>query len=277
MIVIAGALAGLGVAVLVAGFTRPSPAARALVGPRVTSRQTAPVAAGVAFGGLVLVTSGWPTAGVGTGVLVGIVTGGLLGRQDRPKIVEARLEAIAAWCEQLRDLLGAGALLYPAIATTAATCPPPIRPAVITLAARLEREQPETALRRFADELDDPAGDLVASVLVTATSHAGNTAELLSELASLTRDRVERRKQIEAGRAASRMDMRLILAVCTVTIVTMIVFARSTFLHPYATFAGQLVLVGIFALFIVAVVWTRRLATYTQPARFLTIDRRDRL
>ena len=275
MIAFAGAFAGLGLTLLLAGFVRPSSPARRSTAARVSARQAAPFATGIGFGTLVLVTSGWPTAGIGTGVLVGIVTAGVLGREDRPKIVEARLEAIAAWCEQLRDLLGAGALLYPAIATTAATCPAPIRTAVTTLAARLEREQPGVALRRFADELDDPAGDLVASVLVTATSHAGNTAELLSELAGLTRDRVERRKQIEATRAASRMDMRLILAVCTVTIVTMIVFARSSFLHPYATFAGQLVLVAIFALFIVAVVWTRRLATYTQPARFLTIERSD--
>lgn len=267
-----GAVAGLGLVLIVAGFVPHSPrlAARRRT-RRVTSRQAVPSVAGLVVGGLVLLTSGWPAAGVGSGVMVAVVVAAVSARDARPKAVEARLEAIAAWCEQLRDLLSAGSLLHPAIATTCGTCPPAIRPAVVTLAARLERERAELALRRLADELDNPAGDLVASVLLTATSHAGNTAELLSQLAELTRERVERRKLIEAARASTRMDMRVILTVCTATIVTMVVFARSEFLRPYRTVQGQLVLAVIFTVFVAAIVWTRRLAMYRHPARFLTV------
>ena len=53
--------------------------------------------------------------------------------------------------------------------------------------------------------------------------------------------------------------------------VSLVVFARSEFLHPYRTVTGQLVLAGVFAVFVGAVLWARRLATYRRPARFLTI------
>ena len=271
MAAIAGALVGLGLVLIAAGFIRPSDVPRERERFDWSWRRVAPITVGATVGALVLLSSGWPAAGLGAGALVGFVTAIVSKRDERPVVVEAKLEAIAAWCEQLRDLLRAGALLSSAIATTASTCPAAIRPAVLSLAVRLEHERPERALRRLADELNDPAGDLVASVLLTASTHAGNTAELLSDLADLTRQRVDRRKQIEAARASTRMDMRIIVSVCAATVVTMVLFARSEFLHPYRTAQGQAVLLSIFGLFVLAVRWARRLATYRQPARFLAM------
>ena len=70
-------------------------------------------------------------------------------------------------------------------------------------------------------------------------SVSGNTAELLSELADVTRERVDRRKQVEAERASTRMDMRIIVGVCAVAVVSIILFARSEFLEPYRSVTGQ--------------------------------------
>jgi Flp pilus assembly protein TadB len=272
MAAIAGAVVGLGVTLIVAGFVhQPSTVAPGRRAPRLTVPVVAPVVSALVVGAVVLMASRWPVAALGAAVLVGIVVSSIVGRGEQPRLVEARLDAIATWCEMLRDLLRAGALLPAAIATTATTCPTPIRPAVRSLSARLEREHHADALRRFADDLDDPTGDLVASVLVTAMAVSGNTAELLSELATVTRERVERRKLVEAERAGTRMDMRIILAVCAVAVVSIILFARSDFLAPYRTATGQLVLAAIFAVFIAAVVWARRLASYQRPPRFLTI------
>ena len=55
------------------------------------------------------------------------------------------------------------------------------------------------------------------------------------------------------------------------SIVGLLVFSRSSFLDPFRTVVGQAVLAAIFATFIVAIVWARRLAIYEQPGRFLTV------
>ena len=269
---LAGGIIGLGLTLILAGFLhQPVAVTRTRTAPRLTTQRVVPLAVGAVAGAIVLAASTWPAAAAGAGVLVGIVSSSIISRNEQPRTVEERLDAIATWCEMLRDLLRAGALLPASISTTATTCPMIIRPAVTRLSARLERENYGDALRRFADELDDPTGDLVASVLVTAMAVSGNTAELLSELADVTRERVDRRKQVEAERAGTRMDMRIIVGVCALAVVSIILFARSEFLEPYRSVTGQAVLAGIFAVFIAAVVWARRLATYKRPPRFLTI------
>ena len=50
---------------------------------------------------------------------------------------------------------------------TARTAPAPISDDVATLSARIAARTPtETALRRFADDLDDPSADLVVAALI---------------------------------------------------------------------------------------------------------------
>ena len=81
-----GAVAGLGLVLIVAGFVPHSPrlAARRRT-RRVTSRQAVPSVAGLVVGGLVLLTSGWPAAGVGSGVMVAMVVAAVSARDARPK------------------------------------------------------------------------------------------------------------------------------------------------------------------------------------------------
>jgi Flp pilus assembly protein TadB len=269
---LAGALVGAGVVCVIAGFTTrnslPKPAAQRT---EISGVDVATGIAGIVGAMVMLIVSRWPVAAIGVGILVAMAVNTLAKPRTTSKIAEARLDALAAWCEQLRDLLKAGELLTPAISTTSTTCPPEIQQSITRLAARMERENATIALRRFADEINDPTGDLVASVLLTATTHSGETAELLSELADLTRERVERRKTIEAERAATKLDMRIIIGVAVFSIVGLLVFSRSSFLDPFRTLVGQTILASIFATFIVAIVWARRLAVYEQPGRFLTV------
>lgn len=269
---LAGAIAGAGVVCLIAGFTtRNTPPKPAAQRREVSGVNVATGVAGIVAAMVMLVVSRWTIAAVGVGILCGMAVNTLAKPRTTSKIAEARLDALATWCEQLRDLLRAGQLLTPSISSTSMTCPSEIQASVTRLAARMERENPSIALRRFADEIDDPTGDLVASVLLTAITHSGETAELLTELADLTRERVERRKTIEAERAATKLDMRIIIGVAVFSIVGLLVFSRSSFLDPFRTLVGQTILAAIFAVFIVAIVWARRLAIYEQPGRFLTV------
>ena len=133
-----------------------------------------------AIGSLV---TGWPAAGVLAGacawvapMLVGVRAG-----RDR---LTRRSEAVASWTEMLRDTIAAHAGLQEAIAVTARVAPAPIRTEVQALAIRAERDTLTTALRRFAEELDDPVADLVvASLVIAAERQAQRLAELLGQIA----------------------------------------------------------------------------------------------
>ena len=162
-------------------------------------------------------------------------------------------------------------LLPPAIATTAITCPAAIRPSVVRLSARLERENYVDALRRFADELDDPAvTSSPASSSRPCRSRATPPTSCPNSPTSPASESIDA-NTVEAERAGTRMDMRIIVGVCAVAVVAIVLFARSEFLEPYRSATGQAVLAGIFIVFIAAVIWARRLATYKKPPRFLTI------
>ena len=149
---------------------------------------------------------------------------------------------MAAWCEQLRDLLSADHGLVSTVEASVATCPAAIRPAVARLSAGLQRQSPNIAVGRFADELDDASGDLVASVLLLAATRSSRTAEMLSELAGTIRERASMRLRVEAERAGTRSEARFVVGF-TVAVVVVVVFGRdSEFLAAYDSSDGQLVL-----------------------------------
>ena len=161
-------------------------------------------------------------------------SGTVANRRASVKVEQARIEALASWCEQLRDLLTAEHGIVGTIAATARTCPEPIRPEVERLATRLSRQNPDTAIRQFAAELDDPSGDLVASVLLLAMSRSSRTSELLSELAGTIRERAAMRLRVEADRAGQRSEARFIIAFSAVAVTGVVVFGRdSEFLDAY--------------------------------------------
>ena len=163
-------------------------------------------------------------------------------RRTSAKVEQARIKALASWCEQLRDLLTAEHGIVGTIAATARTCPEPIRPEVERLATRLSRQSPDSAIRQFAAELDDPSGDLVASVLLLAMSRSSRTSELLAELAGTIRERAAMRLRVEADRAGQRSEARFIIAFSAVAIAGVLIFGRdSEFLDAYDDASGQLV------------------------------------
>ena len=98
---------------IIAGFTTknaPEPTAQRT---EISGIDVATGVAGVVAAMLMLIVSRWPIAALGVGILVGMAVNTLARPRTTSKIAEARLDALAAWCEQLRDLLRAGALADP--------------------------------------------------------------------------------------------------------------------------------------------------------------------
>jgi Flp pilus assembly protein TadB len=218
--------------------------------------------------------------GVVTGWFVGAILAGLaswalprvLGRDPGHARRVARIEAIATWTEMLRDTLSAASGLEQAILATAPLAPAPIRGEIIDLAARLENgERLAPSLRRLADQLADPTGDLVIAALVKAAEQqARQLSDLLGALAHTAREQASMRMRVEAGRARTRTSVRVIVGTTLVFAVAVVLLNRS-YLSAYDSAAGQVVLLGIGLLFAGGFAWLARISRVPEPTRFLSI------
>ncbi len=219
---------------------------------------------------VVLACSGWvgPALVVGAGTWVAI--GSWQRRDRRADTIVERTDALASWIENLRDVLIAGDQPIGAINATVATCGPSIRPQVRRLAAGLGRQDPDVVFRRFADEIDDPLGDLIAAGLLIAVQRGARTVAVLNSLAEQARHQADRRRIVDAERAPVQREVTLLSVIMGALIVGLLVFGRADYLRAYDTAAGQLFLGMILAVYAVLLVRVQRLARYPRPSRFLT-------
>lgn len=219
---------------------------------------------------LVLVVSGWIVPGVVVGGGAFWAIGGWQ-RRDRAGEVEiARLDALASWIENVRDVLMAGEQPVGAIASTVGACPPIIRPHIRRLAAGLGRQEPDVVFRRFADDLDDPVADLVAAGLAIAIRRGARTVPVLTALAEQTRQQVDRRRLVEAERAPTRREVQALTLIMGALVLSLLVFGRSQYLDAYDTTGGQLFLGFALAGYAALIVRVQKLAAFPRPSRFLT-------
>ncbi|WP_439381574.1 type II secretion system F family protein [Amycolatopsis lexingtonensis] len=185
----------------------------------------------------------------------------------------ARIEAVASWTEMLRDTLAAAAGLEQAILGTAPLAPAAIRADVSRLAARLRSgHRLAPALRCLAEELADPAADLVLAALVLAAEHhARQLGDLLGSLAETARAQAAMRMRVETGRARTRTSVRVVVATTVAFAVGVVVLNRG-YLTAYDSPLGQVVLLVIGALFSSGFAWLTRIAAGRPATRVLSPD-----
>jgi Flp pilus assembly protein TadB len=257
----------LGVLAVVVVLGRPNRAPRRL-DPNLAPR----LLAAVGIAAIVLAFSGWLVAAaiVAAGSWLAV---GAWQRRDRRAVSDVeRTDALASWIENLRDVLVAGDQPVGAINATVATCPAPIRPQVRRLAAGLGRQDPALVFRRFADDLDDPLGDLVAAGLLIAVQRGARTAAVLSALAEQARRQADRRRLVEAERAPVQREVTMLTIIMGSLIVGLLVFGRAEYLDAYDTAGGQLFLALVLGIYALLLVRVQRLAHVPRPSRFLTAD-----
>ena len=185
------------------------------------------------------VISGWIVPALVLGAGAWWAAAGWQRRQRHGQAEIERIEALASWIENLRDVLIAGDQPIGAIAATVATCPPVIRPHVRRLVAGLGRQDPDVVFRRFADDIDDPIGDLVATGLMIAVRRGARTVGVLSALAEQARQQADRRRLVEAERAPTRREVAMLTAIMGALVVALFVFGRSDYLQPTTRRAGS--------------------------------------
>lgn len=226
-------------------------------------------AGAVVLGALVLAVSGWVLPAVVTAAGTWWAIGAWQLRQRHEAGEIERIEALASWIENLRDVLAAGDQPIGAIASTVRTCPEPIRPQVRRLAAGLGRQEPDIVVRRFADEIDDPIGDLVATGLLIAIRRGARTVGVLTALAEQARTQADRRRLVEAERAPTRREVMLLSLIMGSLVVALLVLGRSEYLAAYDTPGGQVFLSVALVGYVALLVRVQHLARFPRPARFL--------
>ncbi len=274
---LAGAAVGGGVALLVAAL-RGLPVRAG--GPRrdpsrvlrlLSRRATVAVGAGL----VVLVMTRWPVAGIAAAVLV-LAWNRLFGGAGEERAAMRRVEALAAWTESLRDTIAGAVGLEQAIPASARGAGPALRPHLDALVDRLRSRTPlPEALHHLADDLDDPSSDIVvAALILNARLRGPGLREVLGALAKSAREEVDMRQRVMAQRASTRRSVQIVVGVSVAFVLALSVFNRS-FVQPYGTPVGQVVLAVVCGLFAMGFWWLRKLSRIETPDRFLTREDRD--
>ena len=270
----AGAATGLGVSVLIVALQGTDPAT---AGPRkqrfsrrAIERQTGLVVAAVLVFVLTLVVTRWIVLAIALALLVLLwkrMFGG--GREERLAIT--RVEGLAAWTESLRDTIAGAVGLEQAIPATAVNAAPSIRPSLNLFVDRLRVREPlPDALMKFADDLDDPSADLIVAALILNSRLRGpGLRDVLSALADSARDELDVRRRVEGSRRSTRRSVQIVVTVIGLMSGALVLFNRS-YVQPYASVEGQIVLAVVLAIFALSIFWLRRLSGVVTPERFLT-------
>ena len=181
----------------------------------------------------------------------------------------AKVEAIATWAEQIRDTMNASAGLQQALVATANNAPAAIEAELTAFARRAPRDDLGGALRQLGDDLHHPAADLVVAGLRSATElDAGRLVPLLSRLAGSIRDEAHMRVRIEVSRARVRTSMKIVGFFVALTLLLMVAVGRDL-LSGYQTALGQVWLLVVGGVVVLAIWRTRKLAEIPQPERFV--------
>ncbi len=224
-----------------------------------------------AAGVICVLATGWLVAGpIGALAVYGLPR---LLRQTSGAASIATIEAVATWTEMLQGSLAASAGLSQAIIATADLSPAPIRSATERLAAQISAGvHPRSALLRFADDVADPSADrVVCALLLAFSARAQRLGELLSALADSTRQEVSLRLRIETSRASVRSGVRTVVVFSVVFAVALALLARS-YLAPFDSATGQVVLAAVGALYAAGLTLMVVLARPPRPIRLLGKD-----
>jgi Flp pilus assembly protein TadB len=259
----------LGIALLVLELTRAlpppgiPPPRSITVSKRTRQRMILASAAGL----VTLAITRWPVAMIAAALAVLYLPRITTGRAAHQRA--AVLEGLEQWTRRLSDMLTASRGLEDALEASARQAPAAIEPAVTALGRRLAaRAGTEEALRAFAADIGDPAGDRIAAALIIATGCRGGAVRgVLNSLAVMLARDVAARRDIEADRAQHRTTVKwLTLFVLGLTIFAML---NRSYSAPFGTVPGQMVMAFVVALYAGGLGWLHHLGSVPAPGRFL--------
>lgn len=197
--------------------------------------------------------------------LATLVVPSLLGNPAKRDL--EHLDALETWVRSLGSLLQGGSdnTLEGVLRTSSQTAPQSLRPELTNLIARFEARMPaDQALERFANDLADPVGDTIVAALILAVRRRGmGLSDVLDGLAEAVSDEVRARRRIESERSSARASAKYVTILAAGMAAGLAVFNPS-FLQPYTTGLGEVLLVVIVAAYLGAL-WLLRRITSPPP------------
>jgi Flp pilus assembly protein TadB len=269
---LAGALTGAGLFLLVTAI-RGLPPKPGNQGPGRLERLVKDAfsvrgAIAVIVGILTLLITRWVVAGIGMALLA-YSWRSLSGAASERRAM-ARLEGLATWTESLRDTIAGAVGLEQAIPASIRVADGSIREPLTRLVDRLHTRVPmHMALRRFAEDLDDPSADMIiAALIINSRLRGPGLRDLLGALADSVREELDMRRKVNSSRRSTRRSVQIVIAVSVLMAVGLAVLDHS-FLQPYDSAFGQLVLAVIVGIYALGIIWLRKLARFDMPQRLL--------
>ncbi|TGB15515.1 type II secretion system F family protein [Streptomyces sp. MZ04] len=233
------------------------------------ARGSARIAAAAVGGLLVWLFTSWPLGGLMTmAVVLGLPW--LFNTGSGAKDEIARLEAVEEWVRRLSDIHTVGVSLEQSIQRSLETAPQPIRNELTLLVSRLTAGwQPQDAYRALADDLNDATADEVIALLILHVQDRGaGLSRALRDLAAALQHEVLMRREVEADREKPRTNDRWVTIFCLA--IVGISVASGSYVEPFNTVVGNLVLVGLCVGFVLIKIWMQRLAVLEPAPRFLS-------
>jgi Flp pilus assembly protein TadB len=265
-----GGIAGAGLLLLVLAI-RGFPARPPGAGPGKLQRWLRDVlgwrgAVAVILGVLTLAATRWVVAGAGIGLLA--LSWRSLGGAASERRAMSRLEGLAVWTESLRDTIAGAVGLEQAIPSSLRIAAPTIRGPLENLVDRLHTRVPmPEALRRFADDLNDPSGDLIiAALIINARLRGPGLRDLLGALAASVREELDMRRKVGAERRSTRRSVQIVVGIAVGLAIGLAIFNHG-YVKVYDSPLGQLVLVFVGVLYAAGFYWLRKLASFDAPER----------
>jgi Flp pilus assembly protein TadB len=262
--IVAGAVAGGGIFLLVVSIrglpARPPSARSRKLERAVRDVVGARGATALVLGALTLLLTHWVVAGIGVALLA--LGWRSLGGAGSERRAIARLEGLASWTESLRDTIAGAVGLEQA---------PSLREPLTRLVDRLHTRMPmPDALRRFADDLDDPGADLIiAALIINSRLRGPGLRDLLGGLSTSVREELDMRRKISADRRSTRRSVQIVVLVAIGVALLMAVFNHS-YVKVYDQPLGQVVLIVVAGLYAAGFFWLRKLARFDAPERLLS-------
>jgi Flp pilus assembly protein TadB len=181
----------------------------------------------------------------------------------------ARIEAVGEWSRRLKDVSVIGMGLQQAIVASAGTAPADIADEVRELAVRLQAGvDARRALLLFADDIADAVCDQVVAALTLHLSDRGDRlGEVLTSIAAAASAEVATRREVDAKRVQSRFAVRFLTVATLLTLAYGVI--RPSYMRPYGTPLGQLVMAVLGTLFVGILLWVRSMSQPERAMRFL--------
>lgn len=181
------------------------------------------------------------------------------------------VESIAVWTEMLRDTLGASSGLEQALVASADRAPVVLEEPLRRMVAHLRYGTLDDAMREFAETVDHPVCDFVVAALVMASrGSVRDLGALLTRLSESTRDECAVYLRVWVSRARSRTSVRIIAGSVAAFVLGLVVLNPS-YLDPYVSAEGLVVLGTIALLFVFAQIALLRIARMTRASRFVSV------